>query len=349
MNRPGAGGEGRRILLTGGAGFIGSHLLRHMLRYGEVESVTNLDLLTYAGDLRRIEDLQTDARMQTVVGDVCDHELVRALFREHTFDTVLHLAAETHVDRSIADPSVFVRTNVQGTLSLLEAAREAWSPLPGGGRLAARPARFLHVSTDEVFGDLGPTDPPFAEDSPYRPSSPYSASKAAADHLVRAWHRTYGLPVLIVHPTNTFGPGQHAEKLIPTVVYAMATGSPVPLYGDGANVRDWLFVEDLCVALRLVLRGAAPGRSYVVGARNPLPNRLLVERVATIMDRRLPHFAPHRGLVTPVPDRPGHDRRYEVDARRIEQELGWKPGTDFLRALEHTVRAILASPWSPPG
>lgn len=341
-----------RILVTGGAGFIGSHLVRHLLASDPTVQVINLDLLTYAGDLGRLADLQENPRLETVVGDICDMPLVDGILSDPGVDSVLHLAAESHVDRSIAGPAEFVRTNVTGTFTLLEAARRAWS-----GPTGIRPGvRFVHVSTDEVYGQLGPGAPPFTEDSRYAPNSPYSASKAGADHLARAYHHTWGVPVVTTHSSNTYGPFQHGEKFIPTVIRSCLQGSPIPVYGNGGNVRDWLHVEDHCVALEAILRRGRPGETYLVGAENERRNIDLVHQICTVMDDLRPEGAPHDRLITFVADRPGHDWRYALDASRTRRELGWIPLRSFDEGLRHTVEWYV-SEWSrrplntgrPPG
>jgi dTDP-glucose 4,6-dehydratase len=329
--------EPRRILVTGGLGFIGAEVVRALLRGLPEARVVNLDLETYAADPTRLGDARTHPGYLHVRGDVADPDLVASLFREHAFDTVLHLAAESHVDRSIADAAPFLRTNVTGTWTLLEAAREAWRE--GSAASGEGPAPlFVHVSTDEVFGDLAPDEAPFTPDSPYRPSSPYSASKAAADHFVSAARRTWGIPSVIVHPSNTYGPGQHAEKFIPTVLRTAHAGMPVPLYGDGSNIRDWLHVEDLAHALLLVATCATAGRRYLVGAGNERTNLLMAESLCQLLDVRYPQGAPHRRHLSFVQDRPGHDRRYAVDATRIARELGWTPARSLAEGLADTVR-----------
>ena len=327
-----AGHRPTGILVTGGAGFIGSHLVRHLLRSLPGVPVVNLDLLTYAGDLDRLEEDRDHPCLTNVVGDICDRELVRELLRNPGVDTVVHLAAESHVDRSIEAPDQFIRTNVTGTFTLLEACRERWL-----GPVRREDVRFLHVSTDEVFGSLAPGDPPFHEGSPYAPSSPYSASKAAADHLVRAYRRSFGLATLICHPANTYGPHQHGEKFIPTVIRSCIEGRPIPVYGDGTNIRDWLFVEDHCRALEAVLAGGEPGRSYAVGARNERSNLEVVRAICTLMDAARPEGSPHARLLTFVADRPGHDIRYALDPTRLRTELGWEASRDFTGGLAATV------------
>lgn len=324
----------RRILVTGGAGFIGSHLVRFLLQSLPEAQVINLDLLTYAGDLGRLDDLSHLAgtpRLTHVQGDICDGDRVRALLAGgEGVDTVMHLAAESHVDRSIAGPAAFVRTNITGTFTLLEACREAWA-----GR---DDVRFHHVSTDEVRGELLPGEPPFTEASPYAPNSPYAASKASSDHLVRAYHRTYGLPTVISSCSNNYGPHQHNEKFIPTVIRACLEGEPIPIYGDGMNVRDWIHVEDHCRALLAIVRGGRTGADYLVGARDERGNLEVVETICNLMDEERPQAAPHRRLIRFVDDRPGHDLRYAVDPSRAEMELGWIPRIPFPQGIRQLIR-----------
>lgn len=326
----------RRVLLTGGAGFIGSNLVRWLLDADPEVRVVNLDALTYAGHLASLEGVagRHPDRYRFVHGDIRDAEAVRELMRSEAVDTVLHLAAESHVDRSIDGPIDFVTTNVDGTAVLLEAARAAWGDRDD--------VRFHHVSTDEVYGSLG-DDGLFREDTPYDPSSPYSASKAASDHLVRAWHRTFALPVTISNCSNNYGPYQFPEKLIPLMIRNAFAGRPLPVYGDGGNVRDWLFVEDHCRAIDAVVRRGAVGRTYNVGGRNEVRNLEVVHAVCDLVDelRPRPDGTRRRDLVTFVADRPGHDRRYAIDAGKIERELGWTPDHAFTEGLRATVRWYL--------
>jgi dTDP-glucose 4,6-dehydratase len=328
------------ILVTGGAGFIGANFVLDWLVASD-EPVLNLDALTYAGNLENLARLQGDARHVFVHGDICDRALVDRLLAEHRPRAIVHFAAESHVDRSIHGPAAFVRTNVEGTFTLLEAARAYWSGLDGAERAGFR---FLHVSTDEVYGSLGPTDPPFAETKAYEPNSPYSASKAASDHLVRAWHHTYGLPVLTTNCSNNYGPYQFPEKLIPLVIANALTGRPLPIYGDGLNVRDWLYVGDHCAAIREVLARGRPGEVYNVGGWNEMPNIEIVRTICALLDELRPDPAgPHERLITYVQDRPGHDRRYAIDARKIERELGWRPAETFASGIRKTVIWYLAN------
>jgi dTDP-glucose 4,6-dehydratase len=323
-----------RMLVTGGAGFIGANFVRSVNAHEPAVRVVTLDALTYAGRRENLDDLPFPDRHVFVEGDIADAKLVTRLLREHCIDTVVHLAAESHVDRSIAEPAAFIRTNVVGTLALLEAARDYWL-----GDDAARPrdVRFHHVSTDEIYGSLSPGDAPFRESSRYSPSSPYAASKASADHLARAFHRTYGLPVTITNCSNNYGPYQHAEKLIPTVVRAALAGRRIPVYGDGSNVSDWLYVDDHVRAIDAVLRRGVVGETYNVGGGNERANLDLVRAVAAILDELSPRGAPYERLIEFVEDRPGHDWRYAVDSSKITSELGWVPREAFDAALRRTV------------
>jgi dTDP-glucose 4,6-dehydratase len=334
----------RNLLVTGGAGFIGSHFIRHALAADPACLVVNLDLLTYAGSEDNLVGLPDAARHSLVQGDIRDRELVEELLRRHAVDTIVHFAAETHVDRSIVAPDAFIETNVVGTYALLEAARKIW--LGSGENPGAR--RFHHISTDEVYGDLRPQDPPCREDAPYAPSSPYAASKAAADHLVRAYGRTYGLPVSLSNCSNNYGPFQHPEKFIPVVVTNALEGLPIPVYGDGRQRRDWLFVEDHVRALwRIVERGRA-GETYHVAGTWQGTNLEVAERVCDLIDDLRPPLAGARSrdLVRFVGDRPGHDRRYALDAGKIAGELGWVSPTSFDAGLASTVRWYLeAAEW----
>ena len=322
------------ILVTGGAGFIGANFILDWLRLHD-EPVLNLDKLTYAGNLASLAGLQGDARHVFVRGDIGDRGLVARLLTEYRPRAILNFAAESHVDRSIHGPEDFIQTNVVGTFHLLEAARAYWSSLPGGERDAFR---FLHVSTDEVYGSLGPHNAPFTESTPYAPNSPYSASKAASDHLVRASRHTYGLPTLTTNCSNNYGPFQFPEKLIPLMILNALQGKPLPVYGDGMNVRDWLYVTDHCAAIRAVLDRGRPGETYNVGGWNEMPNIEIVNTVCALLDALRPDPAgPHARLIAHVQDRPGHDRRYAIDAGKIHRELGWKPAETFATGIRKTV------------
>ncbi len=331
------------LLVTGGAGFIGSNFVLHWLREAGTP-VVNLDLLTYAGNPRNLAALDGDTRYRLVVGDIGDRALVTRLLEQHRPGAVVHFAAESHVDRSILDPAAFVRTNVDGTQQMLEASRGYWQALEGERR---EQFRFLHVSTDEVYGSLAAGQPAFTEETRYAPNSPYAASKAASDHLVRAYGQTYGLPVLTTHCSNNYGPFQFPEKLVPlTILHALA-GKPLPLYGDGANVRDWLFVEDHCRALRAVLERGQPGETYNIGGAGERTNLQVVHAVCDLLDRDRPGAGPYRDLIRFVTDRPGHDRRYAINAGKLERELGWQPSLTFERGLAQTVEWYLAHlPWA---
>jgi len=328
------------ILVTGGAGFIGSNFVLDWLAQSD-EPVLNLDALTYAGNMENFAALDGDARHVFVHGDICDRALLDRLLAEHRPRAVLHFAAESHVDRSIHGPAAFVRTNVEGSFTLLEATRAYWGQLPEGDRAAFR---FHHVSTDEVYGSLGADDPAFTESHLYQPNSPYSASKAASDHLVRAWFHTYGLPVLTTNCSNNYGPFHFPEKLIPLMIVNALAGKALPIYGDGLNVRDWLYVTDHCSAIRAVLAGGRPGETYNIGGWNERTNRQIVDAICALLDELRPDPAgPYRRLISFVTDRPGHDRRYAIDARKIERELGWRPAESFETGIRKTVQWYLAN------
>lgn len=328
------------ILVTGGAGFIGANFIRDWLAV-ESASVVNLDALTYAGNLESLADVAADARYQFVQGDIADRALVAQLLAEHRPRAVLHFAAESHVDRSIHGPEAFLRTNIHGTFALLEAARDYWGGLAAADKAAFR---FLHVSTDEVYGTLAPEAPAFTEAYPHAPNSPYAASKAASDHLVRAWHHTYGLPVLTTNCSNNYGPYQFPEKLIPLMIVNALAGKPLPVYGDGLQVRDWLYVTDHCAAIRTVLAKGRVGETYNIGGWNEQTNLALVTQLCAALDGLMPGKKPYASLITHVADRPGHDRRYAIDARKIAQELGWKPAENFASGLAKTVRWYVEHP-----
>ncbi|MBA3707678.1 MAG: dTDP-glucose 4,6-dehydratase [Planctomycetes bacterium] len=325
----------RVVLVTGGAGFIGSNFIRHQLSTHRDVRIVNLDALTYAGNPANLTDLATDSRYRFVHGDITDKTLVESLLSGDRVDTLVHFAAESHVDRSIDGPAAFVRTNIDGTAVLLMAAAAVWK-----GR---RDVRFHHVSTDEVYGSLGPSGK-FTEQTPYDPSSPYSASKAASDHLVRAWNRTFRLPVTISNCSNNYGPFQLPEKLIPLMISNALEGKPLPIYGDGKNVRDWLHVEDHCRAIDVIARSGADGATYNVGGDNEMTNLAIVETICAALDRLKPdpRGTPYRNLIAFVADRPGHDRRYAIDAAKIQRELGWKPVETFHSGIAKTVSWYLA-------
>ncbi len=327
------------ILITGGAGFIGSNFVLDWLA-GPGEDVVNLDKLTYAGNLANLESVQRDPRHVFVRGDIGDVALVQRLLEEHRPRAILNFAAESHVDRSIHGPGEFIQTNIVGTFHLLECARAWWGALPPVERAAFR---FLHVSTDEVYGSLGPADPAFTETRRYEPNSPYSASKAASDHLVRAYHHTYGLPVLTTNCSNNYGPYHFPEKLIPLCIHNALAGKPLPIYGDGQQVRDWLYVKDHCSAIRRVLEAGRVGEVYNVGGWNEKPNLEVVRTLCAILDALSPRAdgASYASQITFVTDRPGHDRRYAIDARKLERELGWKPAETFESGIRKTVQWYL--------
>jgi len=322
-----------RILVTGGAGFIGSAVVRQAIRDGH--RVVNLDALTYAACLDNVAPVANAPGYAFVQADIRDRAALDAAFATHAPDAVMHLAAESHVDRSIDGPGDFISTNVTGTFTLLESARAYWA-----GRGKPADFRFHHISTDEVFGSLGPTGQ-FTETTPYDPRSPYAASKAASDHLVRAWHETYGLPVVLTNCSNNYGPYHFPEKLIPVTILNALAGRPIPVYGAGENVRDWLFVEDHADALLLVLQRGTVGRSYNIGGQNERRNIDLVRSICAILDAKRPAARPHAGLITFVADRPGHDARYAIDASRIRTELGWQPSVTLDQGLERTVQWYL--------
>lgn len=333
------------ILVTGGCGFIGSNFVRRCLEAHPGRRLVNLDKLTYAGNPANLADLADHPRYRFVHGDVCDGPLLARLFGEEGIDTVVHFAAESHVDRSIEGPDAFVRTNILGTFALLEAARAAWvsSPPPVSRHPSPGP-RFVHVSTDEVYGSLGETGY-FTEETPYAPRSPYAASKAASDHLASAYFHTYGLPVLVTNCSNNYGPYQFPEKLIPLMIHNALTGADLPVYGDGANVRDWLYVGDHCDAVLRVLEAGRPGQTYNIGGNNERRNIEIVQAVCDLVDAQaapLPDGRPRRSLIRFVKDRPGHDRRYAIDATKIRTELGWAPRVPFEEGLRRTVAWYLA-------
>ena len=327
------------ILVTGGAGFIGSNFVLDWLAAGN-EPIVNLDVLTYAGNLQNLEAIAGDSRQIFVRGDIGDGDLVTTLLREHPIRAIVHFAAESHVDRSIHGPEDFIQTNIVGTFRLLEAARGHWTALSSDAKAAFR---FLHVSTDEVYGSLSPSDPPFAETNQYQPNSPYSASKAAADHLVRSYHHTYGLPVLTTNCSNNYGPFHFPEKLIPLCIHNALAGKPLPIYGDGMQIRDWLYVKDHTSAVRRVLEAGTPGETYNIGGWNEKPNIEVVKTLCRILDEEHPKAdgTSYADQITFVKDRPGHDRRYAIDARKIETDLGWKPVETFETGIRKTVRWYL--------
>ncbi len=332
------------ILVTGGAGFIGGNFVLDWLANPTAEGVVNLDKLTYAGNLATLKSLENDSRHVFVQGDISDYELVLSLLKKHQIRAVINFAAESHVDRSIQGPNDFIQTNVVGTFNLLEAIRTYWSDLSDSDKTEFR---FLHVSTDEVYGSLSPTDPAFKETNTYEPNSPYSASKAASDHLVRAWHHTYGLPVLTTNCSNNYGPYHFPEKLIPLVILNALAGKPLPIYGDGQQIRDWLYVKDHCSAIRRVLEAGQVGETYNVGGWNEKQNLDVVYTICSILDQLRPKARgagaedKYASQITYVKDRPGHDRRYAIDASKLECELGWKPSETFESGIQKTVKWYL--------
>lgn len=328
------------ILVTGGCGFIGSNFIRLLLNGGTEKTVVNLDALTYAGNPANLADFADDERYVLVEGDIGDEEGVLRLLNGYEVSAVVNFAAESHVDRSIDTPEPFFATNVTGTLRLLQAVRRFWKDLP---EERSGEFRFLHVSTDEVYGSLSPEDPAFNEENPHRPNSPYSASKAASDHLVRAYHHTYGLPVVTTNCSNNYGPFQFPEKLIPLMILNALDGKSLPIYGDGMNVRDWLFVEDHCTAILEVLRAGRLGETYNIGGKCERPNIEIVDQICGILDELRPRSdgTSHASLKTFVKDRPGHDRRYAIDASKIERELGWTPAETFETGIRRTIRWYL--------
>ena len=319
----------RRVLVTGGAGFIGSNYVRYLGKRKSDLVLVVLDALTYAGNLENLVGIDD---IEFIKGDICDQDLIGKIFKKYEFDTIVHFAAESHVDRSIAGPAPFIQTNIFGTFVLLEAAKKLWNDEFEG-------KRFHHISTDEVFGTLAPDAKAFEETTPYDPRSPYSASKASSDHLVRAYYHTYGLPISISNCSNNYGPHQFPEKLIPVVITSCMQGRPIPIYGDGMQIRDWLFVTDHCRAIQTVIEKGIVGETYNVGGENQIPNLELVERICAIMDQKMPAspYYPHEDLISFVTDRPGHDRRYDIDITKIKTELGWSPREDIASGLEHTI------------
>lgn len=338
--------EPRKLIVTGGAGFIGSNFVHHWCQQYPGDRVVVLDALTYAGNRNNLADLEATANLRFVQGDICDRALIDALLQEEGIDTIAHFAAESHVDRSILGPDAFVRTNVVGTFTLLEAFRHYWNAHNQPSHF-----RFLHVSTDEVYGSLGPEDPAFSETTAYAPNSPYSASKAGSDHLARAYFHTYGMPTLITNCSNNYGPYHFPEKLIPLMCINILMGKPLPVYGDGQNVRDWLYVGDHCSALDVVIHQGQPGETYNVGGNNEVKNIDLVHKLCDLMDELAPDMPvrPSRDLITFVKDRPGHDRRYAIDATKLKTELGWTPAETVDSGLRRTVEWFLSHRdwWQP--
>jgi dTDP-glucose 4,6-dehydratase len=331
----------KNILVTGGAGFIGSNFVQFILEKEPQAQVVNLDALTYAGSLENLKQLPDPERYRFIRGDICNRERVQVLLEEHQIDTIVHFAAETHVDRSIVGPEQFIHTNVVGTFTLLEAAKCYWQ-----SRGKPETFRFHHISTDEVFGSLGPEDPPFSEKTNYAPNSPYAASKASSDHLVRAYGHTYGLPFTLTNCSNNYGPRQFPEKLIPLMILNALRGQPLPIYGDGQQIRDWLYVEDHCEAIRTVLKDSQPGETYAIGGGNQPANLQIVHTLCDILDELRPDspHTPHRQLIRFVTDRPGHDRRYAMDITKIGRQLNWQPRHSLSSGLLKTVEWYLQNP-----
>ncbi len=325
------------ILVTGGAGFIGSNFILNWMSASS-EKVLNFDLLTYAGNAQNLESLEGDDRYTLVRGDLCDGDLLRELLQAHRPRAIVHFAAESHVDRSITGPAAFIRTNIEGTFQLLEQARAYWDGLNAEDK---QQFRFLHVSTDEVYGSLGPDDPAFSEETPYAPNSPYAASKAGSDHLARAWFHTYGMPVLTTNCSNNYGPYQFPEKLIPLMILNALEGRPLPVYGDGQNVRDWLYVTDHCDAIRVVLERGKLGETYNIGGNSERKNIDIVHQICDLLDELRPATASRRDLIRYVTDRPGHDRRYAINASKLRRELGWSPTIQVEQGLRRTVEWYL--------
>ena len=324
----------RKLLVTGGAGFIGSNFVRYWINRHPEDRLVNLDALTYAGNLENLTEVEAAPGYRFVHGDITDRSCIERLFAEEDFDTIVNFAAESHVDRSITGPDAFITTNVQGTFILLEVAKAAWKEVSEG-------RRFLHVSTDEVYGSLSSDEPAFTESHAYAPNSPYSASKAASDHLVRAYHKTYGLPVLTTNCSNNYGPFQFPEKLIPLVILNALEGKPIPVYGDGRNIRDWLYVDDHCSGIEAVIEGGRPGEVYNIGGINEWQNIDIVNLICERLDELQPDKASYREQISYVKDRPGHDRRYAIDATKMQTELGWTPRHDFPAGIEQTIQWYL--------
>ncbi len=333
----------KNVFVTGGAGFIGSNFIHFLLRAEPEVRIINLDVLTYAGNRENLKYLSDSNRYEFILGDICDVDLVKDLFSRYQIDTVVHFAAESHVDRSILGPGQFIQTNIIGTFALLEAARNAWLNNPN---VPAETVHFHHVSTDEVFGSLGPNDPAFAEHTPYAPNSPYSASKASSDHLVRAYYHTYGLPVTITNCSNNYGPYQFPEKLIPLIILNALSGKSLPVYGDGQQIRDWLYVEDHCEAIWQVVKQGKLGETYNIGGDNQPTNLQVIGTICSILDRLAPlaDGRPHETLIQHVKDRPGHDRRYAMNIHKISRELGWKPKQSLETGMQKTVEWYLNHP-----
>ncbi|MCD8525244.1 MAG: dTDP-glucose 4,6-dehydratase [Gammaproteobacteria bacterium] len=324
----------KNILVTGGAGFIGSHFVRYCLANDDDIHITNVDKLTYAGSMKNLVDLTDPERHHFIHADICDQKRMSEILNDFSIDTIVHFAAESHVDRSISGPDVFLQTNIIGTYTLLETARQEWL---NKKKWDASTCRFHHISTDEVFGSLSAHDSAFTETTPYAPNSPYSASKASSDHWVRAYHHTYGLPITLTNCSNNYGAYQHQEKLIPTIIRACRHHTPIPVYGDGSHIRDWLYVEDHCEAIDRVIRHANVGESYNIGGNGEVSNLALIHKICAVMDTRYPQAAPHDSLIHFVTDRLGHDWRYGINAEKIRCDLDWQPRTSLDKGLEKTI------------
>lgn len=328
----------RFMLVTGGAGFIGANFIRHVLTHENDIHIVNLDKLTYAGSLDNLKDLPNAERYHFIQGDICDAALVRHVLQHHCIDTIVHFAAESHVDRSITGPAAFIETNINGTFTLLEAAKQHWFDIEN---CKPEHCRFHHISTDEVYGSLLPSDPAFTENTPYRPNSPYSASKASSDHLARAYYHTYGLPVTISNCSNNYGPYQHAEKFIPTIIRSCLAGQPIPVYGNGKNIRDWLYVEDHCTAVMAVINNGRVGESYNIGGNNEWENITLAKFICEQLDKIKPGKKSYTDLIEFVTDRPGHDFRYAINSTKILHDLGWQPRETFETGIVKTINALI--------
>lgn len=334
----------KKVLVSGGAGFIGSNFIPFFLSKNQDVHVINLDLLTYAGNLQNLKEVESNPRYTFIKGDICDRSLVQSIFDQHSISGVIHFAAESHVDNSIAGPEAFIRTNIHGTFTLLDVARASWMEAPFQAKAGKKENRFLHVSTDEVFGSLGSSGL-FTETTPYAPNSPYSASKASSDLLVRSYFHTYGLNVVTTNCSNNYGPKQHSEKLIPTIIRKALSGQPIPIYGDGMNVRDWLFVLDHAKGIDLAFRQGTEGETYNIGGRNERTNNQIVQAICSILDEQKPlkPGSSYKDQITYVKDRAGHDKRYAIDASKIEKELGWKAEEDFESGILKSIAWYLAN------
>lgn len=331
-----------KLLITGGAGFIGSNFIKYVLDNNSDVEVINLDKLTYAGNLDNVAHLESNKRYSFVKGDICDKALLNQLFTENNIEGIIHFAAESHVDNSINNPGIFVETNVKGTYALLEAARAHWMDAPFTYKKGFENTRFHHISTDEVYGSLG-KEGLFTEKTPYAPNSPYSATKAASDFLVRSYHHTYGMNVVTTNCSNNYGPYQNDEKLIPTIIRKALSQEPIPIYGDGQNIRDWLYVEDHCIGLDLVFKKGSAGETYNIGGNNEYTNLEIAQKICEILDEEFPlKQTSYQDLITFVTDRPGHDFRYAIDASKIEKEIGWKPNESFDTGIRKTIKWYLA-------